>query len=103
MDIKYRQSESTVKPEAVEIGKTTVFLRSDINKEIRADELGNDITVWTYQEAKMTPDEFTAYADLLNSKNIVDNVNTNNQMIIMEAIADLYDKISDIQGGSKDD
>lgn len=96
MNINYRHSESTVKPEAVEIGKTTVFLRSDINKEIRTDYLGNKITFWTYQEAKMTPEEFTAYANLLNSKDIVDNVNLNNQMIIMEAIADLYDKISNM-------
>lgn len=96
MNINYRHSESTVKPEAVEIGKTTVFLRSDITKEIRTDDLGNEITFWTYQEAKMTPEEFTAYASLLNSKDIVDNVNLNNQMIIMEAIADLYDKISNM-------
>lgn len=100
MDLNYRYSESTVKPETVEIGKTTVFIRTNIKKEIRTDESGNETVFWTYQEAKMSPNEFTAYADLLASKDAVNNVNINNQLTIMEAIADLYDKISNIQGGA---
>ena len=99
MVLKYRYSESTVKPEPVEIGKTTVFMRTDIRKEIRTDESGNKMVIWIYQEAKMTPDEFTAYANLLSSKDIVNSVNANNQLSIMEAIADLYDEISKIRGG----
>lgn len=99
MVLKYRYSESTVKPEPVEIGKTTVFMRTDIRKEIRTDESGNEMVIWIYQEAKMTPDEFTAYANLLSSKDIVNSVNANNQLSIMEAIADLYDEISKIRGG----
>ena len=47
----------------------------------------------------MSPDEFVTYASLLSSKDIVDGVTVNNQLIIMDAIADLYDKISKIQGG----
>ena len=99
MVLKYRYSESTVKPEPVEIGKTTIFMRTDIRKEIRTDESGNEMVIWIYQEAKMTPDEFTAYANLLLSKDIVNSVNANNQLSIMEAIADLYDEISKIRGG----
>lgn len=100
MNLKYRYSESTIKPETIEIGKTIVFLRTDITQESRTDESGNTIAIWTYQEAKMTPNEFMVYANLLNSKNIVNDVNLNNQLTIMEAIADLYDTISNIQGGS---
>lgn len=99
MDLKFRFSASTVKPETVEIGKTTVFLRNDIQKQTSTDAFGDPITLWTYQEAKLTPEEFTVYANLLASKDIVNSTNINNQMIIMEAIADLYDKISAIQGG----
>lgn len=99
MDLKYRYSKSTVRPETVEIGKTTVFIRSDINKEIREDESGNKTVFWTYQEAKMTPEEFTAYAELLSSKDIIGCVNANNQLIIMNAIADLYDVIANIKEG----
>lgn len=94
MGLKFRKSESTVKPEVVEIGKTTVFLRTDIKKETLTDGFGDSITLWTYQEAKMTPDEFTAYASLVSSKDAVTNATINNQMIIMDAIADLYERIS---------
>lgn len=100
MNLKYRYSESTVRPETVEVGKTTVFLRTNIKKEVRTDDSENSITFWTYQEAKLTPEEFTAYASLLNSKDIVDNVNLNNQLIIMNAIADLYDIIASMSGGA---
>lgn len=96
MNLNYRHSESTVKPEAVEIGTTTVFLRTDITKETRTDDLGNEHVFWVYREAKINPNEFTAYANLLNSKEIVNNVSLNNQMIIMEAIADLYDIIANL-------
>lgn len=99
MELKYYQSASTVKPDAVEIGKTTIFLRTDVQKETTTDDFGDPVTLWTYKEAKLTPDDFITYANLLSSKDIVNSTNVNNQMIIMEAIADLYDKISDIQGG----
>ena len=100
MELKYRDSASTVRPETIEIGKTTVFLRTDIQKEERTDANGDTTVFWTYREAKMTPDEFTVYASLLSSKEVVNNVYVDNQLIIMEAIADLYDKISKIQGGT---
>lgn len=99
MSLKYRYSESTVKPEAVEIGKTTVFLRTDIEKETRTVSDGNTTDFWTYKEAKMTPEEFVVYANLLSSRDIITGVSNSNQLIIMEAIADLYDKFSDIQKG----
>ena len=94
MEIKFRKSKSAVKPEAVEIGKTTVFLRTDIKKETLTDGFEDSITLWTYQEAKMTPDEFTAYASLVSSKDAVTNTTINNQLVIMDAIADLYERIS---------
>lgn len=100
MSLTYRYSESTVKPEPVEIGKTTVFLRTDIEKETRTVSDGNTTDFWTYQEAKMTPEEFVAYANILSSRDIITGVSNSNQLIIMEAIADLYDKISNIQKGA---
>ena len=96
MELKFRKSESTVKPEAVEIGKTTIFLRTDIKKETITDGFGDSTNLWTYQEAKMTPDEFIAYANLISSKNAVTNETINNQLVIMDAIADLYERISRI-------
>lgn len=67
-----------------------------INKQYLTDAFGDPIYLWTYQEAKMTPDEFTAYASLVSSKDAITNTTINNQLIIMNAIADLYERISRI-------
>lgn len=103
MDLEYRYSESTVKPESVEIGKTTIFIRTDIKKETRTDTFGDEIAIWTYKEAKMSPDDFTTYASLLSSKDVVNSVNANNQLSIMDAIADLYEMILGIKTGGDTD
>ena len=102
MELIYKNSESTVKPVSIEHGKRTVYIR----KNIVETEVG-----WTYEEAKLTPDEFREYSNYLLSQNAVKGVNDsenisqlingqqngdNNQLIIMEAIADLYDVISSI-------
>lgn len=109
MDIVYKYSESTVKPVSVEKGKRTVFLRKDFVEEERSDKSGNTFTIWTYQEAKMSHKEFTEYSDFIAAQNAINGVNDssnisqlmdgqengdNNQLIIMEAIADLYDLIA---------
>ena len=102
MELIYKNSENTVKPVSIEYGKRTVYIR----KNIVETEVG-----WAYEEAKLTPDEFREYSNYLLSQNAVKGVNNsekisqlingqqngdNNQLIIMEAIADLYDVISSI-------
>ncbi len=105
MNLNYIYAESTVEPSAIEIGSKVVFLRTDIESVDRTDEDGNVVTYWTYQEAVLTADEFNSYASELQSVNAVKGINNadnilsilsaqvsgdNNQMVIMEAIADLY-------------
>lgn len=97
MNLEYRHSESTNKPNEIEKCKTTVYLRKNITKVIRTDENNNEITFWVYDEAKMSLNEFEEYSKLMEAKKAL---NDENQMIIMEAIADLYDTISNIQGGT---
>lgn len=109
MEPIYRYSESSVKPAELEKGKRTVFMRKDIVEEDRTDAYGNPYTCWVYQEAKMSHDEFAKYSDFISAKNAIKGVNDsenisqlmagqengdNNQLIIMEAIADLYDVIA---------
>lgn len=109
MEPKYVQAESTVKPISVEIGETTVYLRKNVVTEERTDLQGNVTKYWRYQEAAVKPEDFNAYANELLSINAVKGVNdsehilqivksesdgNDNQMVIMEAIADLYDLIS---------
>lgn len=105
----YRYSESAVRPVELEVCKTTVYLRKDITEDIRTNPDGESVSFWTYQEAKMTHDEFNAYSSFIAAKNAIAGVNDssnisqllsgqengdNNQLIIMEAIADLYEAIT---------
>ena len=109
MEPVYTRSEGTVKPLELEVGKRTIWLRKNIIQEERTDELGNKITFWVYDEAKMAPDYFNEYSSFVAAKNAINGVNDsdniskliagqkngdNNQLVIMEAIADLYDAIA---------
>lgn len=97
MNLNYKYAESTVKPSEFEICKTTVYIRKDITL------VGS---FWTYQEATLSLDEYDVFkhsSEFKNTESILEiekrqNTVEDNQMIIMEAIADLYDKISNIQG-----
>ncbi len=107
MELNYKYAESTVKPAALEVAVGTVYLRKDITSITRTSEQENNDTVyWTYQEAALTPQEFNDYTSLLMAENAIKGTNDsanivqlmtgqemgdNNQLAIMEAIADLYD------------
>ena len=109
MELNYRFSESTVKPAAIQMCKNSVLVRRNIVEDNRADEHGNVTTYWTYEEACLKPSEFNAYIEYVSAQNAVNGVDdsgniltllsgqdnsNNNQMIVMEAIADLYDLIA---------
>lgn len=118
MEPKYYYAESTIKPDPIYVDKTTVFLRKDICSEEIADASGNKYTLWEYKEAKMLTEDFEAYSNMVASVNAVKGINDseniskivengsnsdNNQLIIMEAIADLYDIITSLgKGGTND-
>lgn len=100
MELVYRKSESTNKPLTIETTPTTVFIRKDIVK--------ND-DMYTYQEAKLSLEDFNKYSSQVAALNAVkgvndsDNIsqivengvdNSTNQLVIMEAMADLYDLIA---------
>ena len=110
MELKYTYAESTVKPADIAICKKTVYLRKDIAEEERTDENGT-IIFYTYQEAKMPLEEFNEYSTQQAAINAVKGTNDSanisnlltgqengdtNQLIIMEAIADLYDAIASL-------
>ena len=114
MNLEYVYSESTVKPQEIEACKTTVYFRKDI-KEIERTYGDYTQTFYTYQEAKMPLEEFKRMADNQVFVNAVRGANDsekiediknrgvdseNNQLIIMEAIADLYERIAALSGGT---
>lgn len=109
MECEYAYSESTIKPLPIEFSKKSVYLRKNIVEETRIDE--NDITTtwYTYEEACLAPEDFNTYVSQLKAANAIKGVNDsdnisnlltgqengdNNQLIIMEAMADLYDLIA---------
>ena len=95
MEPIYRYSESTVKQEPIEFNAGTIFLRKDFAEEDRTMRDNSTAHFYTYQEAKLTQEEYEEYsrdlvvANAMNSTNVPDN-----QTSIMAAIADLYDLVS---------
>ena len=64
MRVNYIKSESTIKPELVDTtsSKKYVYLRKDIIETQKTDELSNEtITLYEYQEAKLTKAEYQEY------------------------------------------
>lgn len=101
MELKFKRSESIAKPLDLEIGKRTVFLRKNIKSVSRTDSDGNVTVFWTYEEAKLTPEKFNEYANCLAVKSALSG--DDNQFVIMEAIADLYDAIAKLQLGGAEE
>ena len=81
MKINWYNSESTVKPSEVdyESSPTTVYLHRKI-KEVERE----GTTYYTYEEAKLTPAEYTVYA--------AEQAREDN-LAIMAALTDIYDAI----------
>ena len=117
MEIIYNHSESAIKPKAIEHSKHTVWLRKDIVEVIRTYTLEDGTIIHTpvyeYKEAKLTHSEFAEYSSQIASLNAIkgindsDNIkqlvqngvdNGDNQLVIMEAMADLYDLIAMMLG-----
>ena len=89
MKIEWKQSESTVRPKEVdyESSPTTVYLHRNIREEERPNDPDGDgemVTWYVYEEATLTPAEYTVYAaDQTREDNIA----------IMEALVDIYDML----------
>lgn len=72
MRIEYIKSESTIKPELVDAtsSKKVVYLRKNIEEITRENEDGSTATVYEYDEAKLTKEEYEKYLDELEIENI---------------------------------
>ncbi len=92
MEPTYRYSESTVRPEQVQVSGDTVYLRKDIKESKREDMDGGTVSYWTYQEAAMSTEEFNRNSSALLLKR---QLNSDGDMLaIMEAMADMYDVLA---------
>lgn len=60
----HHEGSQVTKPAAIDTtsSKTAVFLRKNIEQITRQDEQsGEEVTLWSYDEAKLTNAEYTAY------------------------------------------
>ena len=92
MEPTYRYSESTVRPEQVQISGDTVYLRKDIKESKREDMDGGTVSYWTYQEAAMSTEEFNRNSSALLLKRQLNS--DGDRLAIMEAMADMYDVLA---------
>lgn len=108
MKLNYNLTESTIRPSSIEFYKNMVYVRKDITSREVVDNENNISILWVYQEAKLTPSEFNEYSKVLMVNNMSQLISgqengDNNQLVIMEAIADLYETISNLTiGGTKE-
>lgn len=64
MKLNYVKSQSSIKPDLIDTtsSKTTVYLRQNIVKNIKTDEMSGEETVfYEYEEAKLTKAEYQEY------------------------------------------
>lgn len=116
---KYHEGSQSTKPLSIDTNssKTVVYLRRNVEQITKTDPMSEEeITLWSYEEAVLTLDEYEQYkseaAALLTSKVTDDNISLmeaivesyeqsmiaqENQITIMEAIADIYDAIAELQ------
>lgn len=114
MELIYKESESSVKPKEIERTNTTVYLRKDIEERQKIVERNDEqyiVQYYVYQEAALSYEEFDEYASESMSMNAVKGINDSeniskivqngvdnedNQLILMEAMADLYDLLANL-------
>lgn len=72
MELKWNKSESTERPSELDTvtSPNVIYVRRNIIEEERETENGT-VLFYKYDEAKMTPAEFTVYASQINSENIL--------------------------------
>lgn len=70
--LEYYRSESNGRPDEIEMDSspTTVYLRKNITTEERVEEDGSKRTVYVYDEAKLSRQDYAIYCEENNAANI---------------------------------
>ena len=96
----YKTVESYSQTKPLEIDETSskykVYIRKNIEKVPNLDEEGNETggTHWRMEESIMTKEEFKQYSNIMDAikSQVSDKIESDN-LIIMEALADIYTSI----------
>jgi hypothetical protein len=96
--ITYKEVEGTQaeKPQAVEIGSTTVYLRKNITRATKENTDGETYKVWKYEEAALTLAEYEKYKELLEEMEspAIQQLREENTEL-MAALADIYERVEE--------
>jgi hypothetical protein len=65
MNITYKHTEGSQAERPLEVdttsSKSVVYLRKNIERVEKEDEQGNKYELWSYDEAQLTPDEYSIF------------------------------------------
>lgn len=95
MNIEWYQSESTVKPAEVclDWSPRNVYLHRNIRQEEREDIDGQTVTMWVYEETKLSRSDYAIYAAGQNTNDIIaaEQEITDQDLSMMEAEQEITD------------
>lgn len=78
MNLGWYRSESTVRP--LEVDTTTskkyIYLRTNIEETQKQDDDGESYTIFNYDEAKLTPEEYEIYLKEITATQTLENIET---------------------------
>jgi hypothetical protein len=95
MKLLYRYAESANRPESVDIYDNSVYLRKNFQEGTRRDHDDKLVSFWFYEETVLNKEDFDKYMTFLSAKNSIEaSEYSSNQLVIMSAIADLYEVVS---------
>lgn len=113
MNIEWYQSESTVKPAEVclDWSPRNVYLHRNIRQEEREDIDGQTVTMWVYEEAKLSRADYAIYAAEQNTNDIIaaEQEITEQDLSMMEAEQEITDldlrlmELENAQEGANDE
>ena len=100
MQLNWRNAEGTQpeKPKELDTASSphAVYVRKDIKQEVKEQTDGSTVKVWTYKEAVLNLKEYEQYKkELSECESMAQQELIDNNLVVMGAIADLYESIID--------
>lgn len=97
MQLNWRRAEGTQeeKPKEIDTAASpySVYIRKNIQQEVRPQQDGSSVTVWTYDEAVLTLKEYTQYQkELAECKSLSQQELVENNLVVMGAIAESFEQ-----------
>lgn len=92
--VRWHNSESTVKPLSVDdtLSKIVVYLRRNIQEEVRTDDQGNETTWYVYEEAEIEKEAYYQIAACISGVQEQTDANT----VDIEGLGDAILEMSEI-------